>query len=248
MKNFEMPFLEHLEELRWRIIKALISVAAFTILSFTISDYILDWLLFPSTQLKAQISLQVLKVQAVFIIKLEIALIVGIILSLPVILFQIWAFLSPGLHSHEKKYVWPLIFFAMISFCFGGAFAYYILIPFTLEFFLALAPANVSNNIAIDFYFGFIFRIILVFGLVFELPVLSIILSRLGLITPSFLRKYRRHSMVIFFIVAAILTPPDPTTQIMLAIPLVLLYEVTIFISYIFQKKRKKEEEAKNSL
>lgn len=244
MKNKEMAFLDHLEELRWRIIKALISVVLFTVLAFTVSDYILDWLLMPASKVDAQISLQVLKVQAVFIIKLEIALLVGVILSLPVILYQIWSFLSPGLHSHEKKYVWPLIIFAMISFCVGGSFAYYILIPYTLEFFLALAPANVSNNIAIDFYFGFIFRLILVFGIVFELPVLSVILSRLGLITPSFLRRYRRHFIVIFFVLAAILTPPDPTTQVMLAVPLVLLYEVTIFISFIFQKKRKKEEES----
>jgi sec-independent protein translocase protein TatC len=243
MENKEMPFLDHLEELRWRIIKALISIVVFTVIAFTVSDYILDWLLLPASKVEAQISLQVLKIQAIFIIKLEIALIVGVVLSLPVILYQIWVFLSPGLHKHERKYVWPLIIFAMISFCVGGAFAYYILVPYTLEFFLALAPSNVENNIAIDFYFGFIFRLILVFGIVFELPVLSVILSRLGLISPSFLRKYRRHFIVIFFVAAAILTPPDPTTQVILAIPLVLLYEVTIFISYIFQKKRKKTED-----
>ena len=104
-----MPFLEHLEELRWRIIKALISVVILTVLAFTVSDYILNWLLLPSEKIDAQLTLQVLKVQAVFIIKIEIALIVGVILSLPVILFQIWSFLSPGLHSHEKKYIWPLI-------------------------------------------------------------------------------------------------------------------------------------------
>ena len=129
MMNNEMPFLEHLEELRWRIIKALISVVILTVLAFTVSDYILDWLLLPSEKVDAQLTLQVLKVQAVFIIKLEIALIVGVILSLPVILYQIWSFLSPGLHLHEKKYIWPLIIFAMLSFCVGGAFAYYLLIP-----------------------------------------------------------------------------------------------------------------------
>jgi len=239
MSKSEMPFLDHLEELRWRIIKSLISVVIFTIFAFTISDYVLDWLLVPASQISAPISLQVLKIQAIFIIKLEIALIVGVIISLPVILYQIWAFLAPGLHKHEKKYVWPLIFFAMVSFCLGGAFAYYILIPYTLDFFLGLAPANIANNIAIDYYFGFLLRFIIVFGVVFELPVLSVILSSMGLINPTFLKKYRRHAIVIIFIVAAILTPPDPTTQIMLAVPLVILYEVTIFISYIFSKKRK---------
>lgn len=242
MQKSEMPFLDHLEELRWRIIKALISVGVFTIVAFSFSDYILDWLLLPAQHVNVPLSLQVLKVQAVFVIKLEIAVIVGVILSIPVILYQIWAFVAPGLHSNEKKYIWPLIFFAMLSFLVGGAFAYFVIIPYTLDFFLGLAPANVSNNIAIDFYFGFLLRIILVFGIVFELPVLSVILSRLGLISPAFLRKYRRHAIVLFFVVAAILTPPDPTTQVLLAVPLVLLYEITIFISYIFARKRKAKE------
>lgn len=243
MKTSEMPFLDHLEELRWRIIKSLISVVFFMIVAFYFSDIFLQWLLKPSADINAPITLQVLKVQSIFIIKLEIALIVGIILSIPVILFQIWSFMAPGLHQHEKKYVWPVIFFAMLSFCVGGAFAYYIIIPYALDFFLNLAPENVSNNIAIDFYFGFILRLIVVFGVVFELPVLSVVLSKLGLITPQFLRKYRRHAIVFFFIIAAILTPPDPTTQVFLAIPLVLLYEITILISYIFAKKRKEKLE-----
>ena len=247
MKTNEMPFLDHLEELRWRIIKALISVVILTIIAFAFSDYFIQWLLIPTEGLNAQINIQVLKVQSIFIIKLEIALIVGIVLSIPVILFQLWAFLAPGLYSHEKKYIWPLIFFAMLSFCVGGAFAYYIIIPYALDFFLNLAPENISNNIAIDFYFGFILRIIVVFGIVFELPVLSVILSHFGLITPKFLRKYRRHAIVIFFVLAAILTPPDPTTQIFLAIPLILLYEVTILISYIFSKKRERAAIASQS-
>jgi sec-independent protein translocase protein TatC len=242
MAKGEMPFLDHLEELRWRIIKSLISVVIFTIAAFAISDYVLTWLLLPAEHVNVQLSLQVLKIQAVFIIKLEIALIIGVIMSIPVILFQIWAFIAPGLHDSEKKYIWPLIFFAMVSFLVGGSFAYFIIIPYTLDFFLGLAPVNVSNNIALDYYFGFLLRMIIVFGIVFELPVLSVILSRLGLISPAFLRKYRRHAIVLFFIVAAILTPPDPTTQILLAVPLVLLYEVTIFISYIFNKKRKAKE------
>lgn len=236
-----MPFLDHLEELRWRIIKSLISVVIFTIISFFFSDYILQWLLLPSFEVNAQISLQVLKVQAIFIIKLEIALLVGVILSIPVILYQIWAFLAPGLHSHERKYIWPIIFFAMISFGTGASFAYYIIIPYALEFFLGLAPENVTNNIAIDFYFGFLLRLLIVFGVVFELPVISIILSKMGLITPTFLKKYRRHAIVLFFVAAAILTPPDPTTQLFLAVPLILLYEVTILILRLISKNDKKQ-------
>ncbi|KAA3609821.1 MAG: twin-arginine translocase subunit TatC [Calditrichaeota bacterium] len=242
MQTNEMPFLDHLEELRWRIIKALVSVVFFTIIAFFFSDYFLNWLLQPSFEVDAQISLQVLKVQAVFIIKLEIALLVGVIISIPVILFQIWSFLSPGLKSSERKYIWPIIIFAMISFAIGAAFAYYLIIPYALKFFLELAPQNVTNNIAIDFYFGFLLRLLVVFGVVFELPVISIVLAKLGLITPAFLKKYRRHAIVLFFVAAALLTPPDPTTQVFLALPLILLYEFTIFILRFVTKKEKNEE------
>jgi len=104
-----------------------------------------------------------------------------------------------------------------------------------------LAPADIENNIALDFYIGFLLRIIVVFGVVFELPIISIILTKMGLLTPQFMRKYRRYALVIAFILGAILTPPDPSTQIMLAIPIILLYEVSIFLSYLFSPKKKDE-------
>ncbi|MCD6374312.1 MAG: twin-arginine translocase subunit TatC [Caldisericaceae bacterium] len=241
IEEVEMPFLDHLEELRWRIIKSLIAVVIFTIISFAFSDQILDFLLLTTKNLKHQLQLQVLKVQTVFIIKLELALIAGIMLSLPVIFYQIWAFVAPGLLENERKYVVPVITFATISFIVGAAFAFFVIIPFALDFFLSLVPENVKNNIALDFYFGFVARIVLVFGIVFELPVVSLLLTKLGLLTPQFLRKYRRYAIVVIFVLAAILTPPDPTTQIMLAVPLLLLFEVSIWISYFFAKKPKKE-------
>jgi len=233
-----MPFLDHLEELRWRIIKSLIAIVVFAIISFFFSDYILDFLLLTTKNLKNQLQLQVLKVQTVFVIKLELSIIAGIVFSLPVIFYQIWAFVAPGLLDKERKYVIPVIAFATLSFIIGAAFAFFVIIPFALDFFLSLVPDNVKNNIALDFYFGFVARIVLVFGIVFELPVVSLLLTRMGLLTPEFLRKYRRYAIVVIFVLAAILTPPDPTTQLLLAIPLALLYEVTIWISYIFAKKR----------
>jgi len=236
--NMEMSFLDHLEELRWRLLKSIVSIVVFMLAAFFISDYVLEFLLLPMQDINAQISMQVLKVQTIFVIKLEIALILGIILSLPVILYQLWAFIAPGLLPKEKKYIWPIIFFAMLSFLVGASFAYFIIIPYALELFLGLAPSTVSNDIAIDFYMGFILRLILVFGIVFELPILSVVLAKLGLIPPQFLRKYRRHAIVTLFIVGAILTPPDPTTQVFLAIPLVILYEVTIWMAAVFGKKR----------
>ncbi len=238
IQEVEMPFLEHLEELRWRLIKAFVAVLALTIISFYFSGFILDMLLYSVKNLRYDIHLQVLKVQSVFIIKLEIALIFGVVLSLPVIFYQIYAFVAPGLLQSERKYVWPVILFATLSFIAGAAFAYFLIVPLALDFFLSLAPPSVTNNIALDFFFGFVARLVLVFGVVFELPVISLFLTKIGLLSPGMLKKYRRHAIVIMFIVAAVLTPPDPTTQIMLAIPLLALYEVTIWISYFFSKKK----------
>ncbi|MEJ2542597.1 MAG: twin-arginine translocase subunit TatC [Calditrichaceae bacterium] len=247
LNEIEMPFLDHLEELRWRAIRILIAVVALTIACFFVSDYILNFLLFSTKNLQFEINLQVLKVQTVFIIKLELALIFGIVLSLPYIFYQIWQFVAPVLLEKERTYVFPVIFFATISFLIGAGFAYFIIVPIALDFFLSLAPTTVTNNIALDFYFGFVVRIVIVFGIVFELPVISLFLTKVGLLTPEFLRKYRRYAIVTIFILAAILTPPDPTTQVMLGIPLVLLYEFTIWISYFFRKKKiETEEEAKN--
>jgi len=239
MGNNEMPFLDHLEELRWRLIRSFISILLLTIVAFAFSDLFLKYLILPAQKIKAPINLQVLKVQAIFVVKLELAVIVGVVASIPYILYQIWGFIAPGLNQKEKKYIWPIILVAMISFLVGASFAYFIIIPYALDFFLGLAPQNIANNIALDYYFGFMVRLILVFGIVFELPVLSMVLSMFGLITPKFLRKYRRHAIVVFFIAAAILTPHDPTTQILLAVPMVLLYEVTIWVSFFFSQRRK---------
>ena len=237
----EMPFLDHLEEMRWRLFKSLISVFVLMLICWGFSDQLLEVLRYPGTQITPPLKMQVLKVQTVFMTKLEIALVAGIILGLPVIIYQVWQFMAPGLIKKEKKFLPIVIISTIICFLIGGLFAYFIIIPFALQFFMDLAPADIENNIALDFYIGFLLRIIVVFGVVFELPIISIILTKMGLLTPQFMRKYRRYALVLAFILGAILTPPDPSTQIMLAIPIVLLYEVSIFLSQIFSSKKKDE-------
>jgi sec-independent protein translocase protein TatC len=234
----EMPFLDHLEELRWRLIKIVASIILLSVIAFSFSDYLLEILLYPTRSLQDKMNIQVLKVQTIFMIKLELSLLSGAVISLPYIFYQLWAFLAPGLLENERKYAIPVIFFATLSFIIGAMFAYFIIIPLALDFFMNMAPASIENNIALDFYIGFLLRLIIVFGIVFELPMVSLFLTKLGILTPEFLKKYRRYAIVIFFILAAILTPPDPTTQVLLAIPLLLLYEVTIWVSYLFAKKK----------
>jgi sec-independent protein translocase protein TatC len=241
-----MPFLEHLEEFRNRIIKALLGVIIGAIICLVFAKPLLNVLLWPTTQVALPIEIQVLKVQGMFIVTLEIAFFGGIILSLPFIIYQIWMFVAPGLYIHERKYVPRIISSATLLFLGGVAFAYFVIFPFALRFFLGLAPETIKTNIAIDFYISFLIRLLVIFGVVFQLPVMSYFLSRLGILNPQFMRKYRRHSIVVIFILAALFTPPDPLTQVLLGIPLVLLYELSIFISasvYKGKAKKKLEEQ-----
>lgn len=240
-----MPFLEHLEEFRNRIIKAIIGVIIGAVICLIFSKRLLNVLLWPTTRVDMPIDIQVLKVQGMFIVTLEIAFFGGILVSLPFLLYQAWMFIAPGLYKNEKRYVPRVITSATLLFLTGVAFAYFLIFPFALEFFLGLAPETVQTNIAIDFYISFIIRLLVIFGVVFQLPIMSYFLSKMGIITPVFMRKYRRHSIVVIFVMAALFTPPDPFTQVMLAIPLILLYEISIYISYLVHKSKKNSDKDK---
>ena len=241
----EMPFLEHLDEFRTRIIRALLGIVIGAGLCLIFSKTLLNVLLWPTTRVNLPLDIQVLKVQGMFIVTLEIAFFGGIVVSLPWIIYQLWMFVAPGLYIHERRYVPRIVISATTLFLMGVAFAYFLIIPFALNFFLGLAPTTIKTNIAIDFYISFVIRLLVVFGIVFQLPILSFFLSRMGILKPEHMRKYRRHAIVVIFILAAIFTPPDPFTQIMLAIPLILLYEFSILISNWVQR-RKKEKEAES--
>ena len=240
-----MPFLEHLEEFRNRIIKAIIGVIIGAVICLIFSKQLLNVLLWPTTRVDMPIDIQVLKVQGMFIVTLEIAFFGGILVSLPFLLYQVWMFIAPGLYRNEKRYIPKVITSATLLFLTGVAFAYFLIFPFALEFFLGLAPETVQTNIAIDFYISFIIRLLVIFGVVFQLPIMSYFLSKMGIITPVFMRKHRRHSIVIIFVMAALFTPPDPFTQVMLAIPLILLYEISIYISYLVHKSKKNRDKDK---
>lgn len=242
----EMPFLDHLEELRWRIIKAAIAIIVGMIICLIFSQKILDALIYPTTHLDTPLELQVLKVQGMFVVKLEVGFFGGLVLGLPFILIQLWKFISPGLFETEKHYFFPLIASSTLLFLIGLSFAYFIILPFAIDFFIGLVSGNIKANIAIDFYIGFVIRILVLFGFVFELPILSYFLSKIGLLTPAFMRKYRRHAVIAIFVVAAIVTPPDVITQVLLAIPLVLLYEFSIFISKTVERNKKRKEKQQN--
>jgi len=233
-----MGFLEHLEELRWRLIKSFISIIFGSILSFSFIDKILSILLLPTLETTIPINIQVLSVQGMFIIKWFISFISGFILAFPVLIYQLWKFISPGLKVNEKKYVFPIVFFSFFSFVIGISFGYFVLIPFSLEFFSSIGMGNVENNYSIQYYFSFLSWLLLGSGVIFQLPVVSLMLSALGLLTPAFMRHYRRHSIVSIFILSSFITPPDPISMLIMAVPLILLYELSIGISWLINRDK----------
>lgn len=234
----EMSFLDHLEELRWRLIKALLGVVVGTALCFIFIDWLMaNVLIKPAAD--AGINLQNLKPFGQVLLYMEVALAGGIIISIPNILYQLWKFIAPGLLPRERKYISSIVSFSSVCFLAGIAFAYFVILPTALKFFAGFGSPDIENNIAINEYMSFIVSLMLGAGVVFELPMVSWFLSKLGILTPAFMRHYRRHAIVAIFILSALLTPgTDPISQIFLAIPLIFLYELSILVSNVAHKRR----------
>ncbi|MFL3007470.1 MAG: twin-arginine translocase subunit TatC [Candidatus Neomarinimicrobiota bacterium] len=234
----EMGFLDHLEELRWRLVRSLFAIIIGSIISFGNIDTILNVMLEPTKMTSQPINLQVLSVQGMFLIKWFISLISGFIVSLPYLIYQLWSFIAPGLFANEKKFVFPVVFFGFSSFIIGVLFGYFVIVPFSLEFFSGIGIEDVNNNFSIQYYFSFLTWLLLGAGLIFQLPVISLILSSIGILTPSFMRHYRRHSIVAILIASSFITPPDPVSMLIMSLPLGLLYEASIGISWVVNRKR----------
>ena len=234
-----MPFWDHLEELRWRLIKSIIAILIGAGFSYAYSDSIMYWLINPTESLSIDLNLQVLKITSMFTVKLSVALFGGMILGLPVILYQFWRFISP---AFEDKYGVAVIFTVLFSsafFLLGMSFAYFVIIPFSLVFFTSLTTEtiDVAYNFTLEGYLMYILWLIFGCGLLFQLPVISIFFTKIGILTPAFLREYRKFAVVVFLILGAVLTPPDPVSQILIVVPLIILYEFSILISKLFKPK-----------
>jgi len=235
--DVEMSFLDHIEELRWRIIYSLIGIFVFTIVAWIFIDPLVEIVLLKPAR-DANASLQNLRPFGQLFLYVQVAIIVGIVASLPNIFYQLWKFIAPALNKKERKYILWIVFFSTFCFLAGIAFAYFVMLPLAMKFATKFGTIEIANEFAIDEYMSIIISVMLAAGVVFELPMVSFFLSKLGILTPSFMRKYRRHAIVIILVLAAILTPgADPVSQVILAVPLVLLYEISIFISKISSKK-----------
>jgi len=238
--NSDMSFIDHLEELRWRILKSLGSILVMAVLTFNFADYLVYILTAPADD--RGIGLQTLTPQGMFILKWNLAIIGGFILSIPVITIQIWKFVSPGLYNRERKILLPLIITVFLCFILGAIFAYMVILPFSLNFFASMVTDNVQNNFSINYYFSFVLALIIGSGVIFEMPVASFLFSSIGIITPSFLRRFRREAIMVTVILSAIITPPDPISLIIMSIPMVILYEISIFVSWISNRLFNQDE------
>ena len=262
----EMSFLDHLEELRWLLVRSTSAVLIMAVVTYFFSDFIFDTIIFAPTspnfftytffcELSHNIGFadSICITELPFIIQntdmegqvnmfIWTCITAGFILAFPFILWELWKFISPALYEKERKNVRVFIFIASILFFLGVLFGYYVIVPMSINFCATFSISKmVQNQFTIDSYIGMMKTSVIASGLFFELPVIIYFLTKLGLVTPTFLRKYRKYSVVAVLLIAAIVTPPDVVSQIIVAIPMLLIYEASIFISVFVYKNKNKE-------
>jgi sec-independent protein translocase protein TatC len=239
----KQTFIEHLEELRKRLIISLIAVGIGFVISYIFSKEIFQLLMIPLIKaLPAGANMIFTNLPEAFFTYVKVALLAGIFVASPMVLYQIWLFVAPALYSHEKRYAIPFVIFSTLLFVGGASFGYFIVFPFGFKFFMGFATDFIQPAPKLKEYLSFCSMLLLTFGLVFELPLFIFFLSKLGVVNAQMLSRNRRYVILGIFAIAAILTPPDIVTQLMMAGPLLLLYEVSIWIAKIFGRKKVEEE------
>lgn len=261
----EMSFIDHLEELRWHIIRSLIAIVSVGIALFVFRNWLFEVVIFGPThkdfisyiricQFSELIGLgesmcfepPVFKKQAVqfaeaFITSIKVAFIGGFVVAFPYVFYEVWTFIKPGLYKNERRATRGIVFICSFLFIMGVLFGYYIISPFAVNFLAGFTLPGVVNEPTLKSFIGYMVMFTLPAGLIFELPIVVYFLSKVGLVTPKGMRAYRRHSIIGTLALAAVITPPDVVTQFLIGIPLYILYEVSIFISARVEKKYLKE-------
>ncbi len=266
-KEKEMSFLDHLEELRWHLIRSVVAVLIFATLAFLAKGFIFDVLIFgpknadfPTYKLLCNIAqsigfkdsfcftelpfrIQSRTMAGQFSAHLWTSILAGFIIAFPYILYEMWRFISPGLKQKERSSSRGFIIIASLLFFIGVLFGYYIVTPLSINFLGSYQVSNaVHNDFDLSSYIGLVRASVLASGLIFELPILIYFLTKIGLVTPQYLKKYRKFALVIVLTISAVITPPDIASQVIVAIPILILYEVSIFISKIVIKKEQKKQ------
>jgi sec-independent protein translocase protein TatC len=243
--DVRMPLTAHLEELRTRIIRSLLGIAAGFIVSYGFSERLVAWLLKPLTAIRPDQSLVIgTGVTDAFFTKLKVAAVAGVFVASPIVFYQAWQFVAPGLYERERRVALPFSAAATFFFVAGAAFCYYLVFPVAFTFFLdEFTSVGISPQIRVSEYLTFTSRMLLAFGATFELPVVTFFLARIGLVTHRMMIAGARYAIVVIFIVAAVLTPgPDVASQMLMATPLLVLYALSIGIAYLAGRRTATEE------
>jgi len=246
LEGTEQPFVAHLVELRDRLIRALIAVGiAFGVLCLWPGPAgMYDWLAAPLVaHLPKGATLIATNVISPFIVPLKITMMAALLLALPVVLYQVWAFVAPGLYSHEKKLVLPLVISSTVLFIAGVAFCYFFVFGKVFTFIQSFATKSITAAPDIEAYLSFVLTMFVAFGAAFEVPIVVVVLARMGLVSIEKLKSFRGYFIVLAFIIAAVITPPDVVSQLSLAIPMCLLYELGIWAAQIFIRRTKAPDE-----
>ncbi|MDD5722629.1 MAG: twin-arginine translocase subunit TatC [Syntrophales bacterium] len=240
----KMPFTLHLEELKTRLTRVLIAIAVGFVVCYLFKEKLFWALTRPlAAVLPDNGSMIFTSLPEAFFTYLKVSFLASIFLVSPYILYQIWKFVSPGLFSSEKKQVAPFVIFSTIFFLGGSLFAYYIVFPFGFKFFVGFGNDFIRPMLSLREYLSFSMKLLIAFGVIFELPIFMLFLARIGVVNSEFLKKERKYAILLIFIVAAILTPPDAVTQVLMALPLMLLYEISVWVVKAGEKKRALKED-----
>lgn len=233
-----MGILGHLGELRRRLVRCLIAVAVAFMGCYSVSEMLFQRLCDPLVAaMPAGSKLIFTALPEAFFVYLQVGLVAALFVASPYIFYQIWAFIAPGLYEEEKRFLIPLALSSAVLFILGAAFCYFVVFPFAFNFFIGFASENIAAMPSLSAYLGFALKLLVAFGLICEMPLFTLFLSRMGLVTAQAMRRVRRYAVLVTFIVAAILTPPDVISQLLMAVPMLALYEVSILIAVIFGRK-----------
>lgn len=239
-----MTLLGHLSELRIRLVRCLIALAAGFFACYGFAEHLFNYLMIPLTKaLPAGAKLIYTALPEAFFVYMQVALVAGTFLASPYLFYQIWAFIAPGLYDEEKRHVIPIAGASALFFVAGAAFCYFQVFPYAFAFFVGFATDTIAPMPKLDEYLGFTLKMLLAFGLIFEMPLFAFFLSRLGIVTAQWMRKTRKYAILAIFIVAAILTPPDVFSQLMMATPMLVLYEISILVAALCGKKKSSPDE-----
>ncbi|MDH5380223.1 MAG: twin-arginine translocase subunit TatC [Cyclobacteriaceae bacterium] len=262
----EMSFLDHLEELRWHVVRSVLAIFVVSIALFLNPEFLFETIIFAPTKTdfvtfrmlceigtrfntdilcfdQFPFDLQSRTMMGQFMMHMTASIVGGFIVAFPYVFFEIWRFIAPGLYSHERKVSRGAVFFVTLLFSLGVSFGYFMVTPVAINFFANYSVYEaVHNQFDITNYVTTIMILVMGSGLLFQLPIATYFLSKVGIITPDMMRQYRKHSIVVIFILAAMITPPDPFTQIFIGLPLIGLYQISIYISAYVQRRKLKNE------